>query len=77
MSDKPLAASPPTITNRPPSVPARPGSPEIAEYTPERIAEFLLSNAVSDRDYVWASAEVRRMGLDPEKIPHYRPAGVR
>lgn len=42
-------------------------------YTPERRAEFLLSNAVDGQDYRRAAAEVRRMGLDPEKIPHHKP----
>jgi len=42
-------------------------------YTPERKAEFLLTNAVSDADYRSAQVEVRRMGLDPSKIQHRRP----
>ncbi|MBI3465250.1 MAG: hypothetical protein HY000_19665 [Planctomycetes bacterium] len=45
-------------------------SPE--EYRPERKAEFLLSNAVSESDYQAAQDEVRRMGLDPATIAHYR-----
>jgi len=45
-------------------------------YTPERKAEFLLSNAVDAEDYRSAAQEVRRMGLDPDAIPHYRPKGV-
>jgi AbrB family looped-hinge helix DNA binding protein len=47
-----------------------PPSPE--EYTPERKAEFLLSNAVSESDYQAAQEAVRRIGLDPTTIPHYR-----
>ncbi len=43
-------------------------------YSPERKAEFLLSNAVDDADYQSALNEVREMGLDPAKIPHHRPA---
>lgn len=39
-------------------------------YTPERKAEFILNNAVTARDYTWAVKEVRKMGLDPKKIPH-------
>ena len=31
---------------------------------------FLLSNAVGAKDYVRAKEEVRKMGLDPRKIPH-------
>jgi AbrB family looped-hinge helix DNA binding protein len=42
-------------------------------YTPERRAEFLLSNSVDAEDYAAAVREVRRMGLDPKKIPHVKP----
>ena len=42
-------------------------------YTPERKAEFLLSNATDVDDYRRAQAEVRRMGLDPSRISHRRP----
>ena len=45
-------------------------------YTPERIAEFLLSNSVDAADYANSVEEVRRMGLDPEKIDHVKPAGA-
>ena len=42
-------------------------------YTPERKAEFLLTNAVNQEDYRRAEAEVRRMGLDASKIRHREP----
>ena len=42
-------------------------------YTPERKAEFLLSNAVDAKDYREAQAAVRRMGLDPAKVRHKKP----
>lgn len=42
-------------------------------YTPERKAEFLLNNAVTPEDYRRAVEEVRRVGLDPKKIPHEKP----
>jgi AbrB family looped-hinge helix DNA binding protein len=42
-------------------------------YTPERKAEFLLNSAVSPEDYTWAIKEVRKMGIDPETIPHEKP----
>ena len=45
----------------------------IEMYTPERRAEFLLSNAVDAKDYARAKKEVRKMGLDPNEIPHYKP----
>lgn len=43
-------------------------------YTPERRAEFLLWNAVDAKDYDAAVEEVRKLGIDPAKIPHCRPA---
>lgn len=43
-------------------------------YTPERKAQFLLSNAVDAADYAAAVEEVRAMGLDPNAIPHYKPS---
>lgn len=44
-------------------------------YTPERRAEFLLTNAVNDEDYREALEEVRAMGLNPDDIPHRQPSG--
>lgn len=45
----------------------------IERYTPERKAEFLLSTATSQRDYQRARKEVKKLGLDPDAIPHHRP----
>ena len=45
----------------------------IEIYTPERRAEFLLSNAVDAEDYQAAVAEVKKMGLEPASIPQRRP----
>lgn len=45
----------------------------VERYTPERKAEFLLSNALDAEDYRQARKEVRRLGLDPDSIPHQRP----
>ena len=45
-------------------------------YTSERKAEFLLNNAVTPKDYAWAIKEVRKMGLDPKKIPHEKPKSL-
>lgn len=42
-------------------------------YTPERKAEFLLSNAVDEKDYQAALEEVRKLGIDPANIPRHRP----
>ena len=46
----------------------------VERYTPQRTAEFLLSNAVDAADYRKARREVRKLGLDPDSIPHRRPA---
>ena len=45
----------------------------VERYTPERKAEFLLSNAIDDADYRKAKKDVRKMGIDPDTIPHRRP----
>ena len=46
----------------------------IERYTPERKAEFLLTNATTESDYEHARKEVEKLGLDPDAIPHRRPA---
>jgi AbrB family looped-hinge helix DNA binding protein len=45
----------------------------LERYCPERKAEFLLSNATSAQDYRRARKEVKKLGLDPDAIPHRRP----
>lgn len=45
----------------------------VERYTPERKAEFLLSNAVDAAEYREARKEVRKLGLDPDTIPHQPP----
>lgn len=45
----------------------------VEKYSTERIAEFLLSNAIDAADYATAVEEVKRMGLDPDSIPHKKP----
>ena len=46
----------------------------VERYSPERRAEFLLSTATTDADYRGARKAVRDLGLDPDSIPHERPA---
>lgn len=46
----------------------------IERYSAARRAEFLLNNAVDDAEYALIVEEVRAMGLDPDAIPHQRPA---
>ena len=43
-------------------------------YSDERTAEFLLSSAADVSDYQAARADVKAMGLDPDSIPHRKPA---
>lgn len=45
----------------------------VETYSPERVAEFLLTNAVDGKDYQEAVARVKAMGLDPDSIPHVKP----
>jgi AbrB family looped-hinge helix DNA binding protein len=42
-------------------------------YSRERQAEFLLNNAIGPDEYRRVLAEVRGMGLDPDRIVHERP----
>lgn len=45
----------------------------VERYSPERKAEFLLSTATTPKDYRRARGEVKKLGLDPDTIPHRRP----
>jgi AbrB family looped-hinge helix DNA binding protein len=45
----------------------------VEVYTPERKAEFILTNATNASDYKKAVAAVRKLGLDPRKIRHRKP----
>ena len=49
----------------------------VEEYTPERIAEFLLTNSINEAHYQRTRKEVVKMGLDPDKILHITPSGER
>jgi len=42
-------------------------------YSKERVAEFLLTNAADTPDYENAREEVRQMGLDSDSITHRKP----
>jgi AbrB family looped-hinge helix DNA binding protein len=46
-------------------------SPVDAEiYTPHRLAEFFLNNAMDREDYIEARKEVESMGINPDLIEH-------
>jgi len=46
----------------------------VERYSPERKAEFLLSNAIDEADYRKARKAVRKLGLNPDSVPHRRPS---
>ncbi len=46
----------------------------VERYSPERKAEFLLSTATTATDYQKARRAVRRLGVDPDSVPHRRPS---
>ena len=48
----------------------------IEIYTPDRRAEFLLSDAADAEDYARAREEVLKLGLEPDRVPHHKPAGA-
>jgi len=45
----------------------------VERYTPERKAEFMLSNATTAEDYREARKAVRKLGVNPDSIQHRRP----
>ncbi|HEX3358444.1 MAG TPA: hypothetical protein VHS31_15835 [Tepidisphaeraceae bacterium] len=51
--------------------------PPVETYTDSRIAQFLLNNSMDAQDYALACADVRKLGLDPAKIDHVKPPGVK
>lgn len=62
------------VEERPDGILIRPAVALPVEiYSPERKAEFLLSNAVDQTSYSEAREAVAALGLDPERIPHRRP----
>ncbi len=46
----------------------------VERYTQERQAEFLLNDAIDEASYTNARKLVQHMGLNPDRIPHERPA---
>jgi AbrB family looped-hinge helix DNA binding protein len=50
--------------------PASTASPGVEVYTPERLAEFFLNNAMDKEDYLEARKQVEAMGIDPDSIDH-------
>ncbi len=46
----------------------------VEHYTPRQLAQFLLENATDAQDYARARRDVRKLGLDPDRVPHDPPA---
>ncbi len=46
----------------------------VERYSAERKAEFLLSNTIDEADYRKARKAVRKLGVDPDSVPHRRPS---
>jgi len=53
--------------------PTRRASQRGETYTPRRLAQLLLENAVDAADYAAARREVRKLGLNPDDIRHTPP----
>jgi bifunctional DNA-binding transcriptional regulator/antitoxin component of YhaV-PrlF toxin-antitoxin module len=49
----------------------------IEIYTPERKAEFLLSNAIDEKDYQAVKENMRPLGVNPSRIKHFRPRRIK
>ena len=50
--------------------PAEISPANVEIYTPQRLAEFFLNNAMDREDYLEARKEVESMGIDPDGIEH-------
>lgn len=64
-----VEGSPLVVEARDQEIVIRAAAPAIEIYTPERKAEFLLSNAIDEADYQRARAEVVKLGFDPDLVP--------
>jgi hypothetical protein len=68
-----LSKSNSSRSNKRPSEPRRrpsSASPRPELYSPARVAEFLLNNSVTPKDYAAARREVTQLGIDPDTIEH-------
>jgi len=45
----------------------------VEVYSLERKATFILESWLKPEDYPKLRAQVRRMGIDPDEVPHTRP----
>ena len=52
--------------------PARVSPVDAEIYSPRRLAEFFLNNAMDKDDYLEARKKVESMGIDPYSIEHRR-----
>jgi bifunctional DNA-binding transcriptional regulator/antitoxin component of YhaV-PrlF toxin-antitoxin module len=62
------------VEERPMGVMLRPAAAYAVEMClPARIAAFLLNNTVDADDYRRVVKEVRRLGVEPDDVPHRKP----
>lgn len=50
-----------------------PGAATPERYSATRKAEFLLNNAATSTEYRTARQEVKKLGIDPDSVPHRPP----
>ncbi|HZB87682.1 MAG TPA: AbrB/MazE/SpoVT family DNA-binding domain-containing protein [Terracidiphilus sp.] len=65
--------SPMLVEERPDGILLRPATTtpvDVEIYTPERLAEFFLNNAMTKEGYLEAREDVKEMGIDPDSIDH-------
>jgi AbrB family looped-hinge helix DNA binding protein len=65
--------SPMLVEEREDGILMRPAAISLSDfeiYTPQRLAEFFLNNAMDREDYLEARKEVVSMGIDPDSIEH-------
>jgi AbrB family looped-hinge helix DNA binding protein len=48
--------------------PAKVSPVDVEIYSPRRLAEFFLNNAMDEEDYLQARKDVESMGIDPDTI---------
>ena len=47
-------------------------APQVEIYSPQRLAEFFLNNAMDREDYLDARQRVTALGIDPDSVEHLR-----
>ena len=69
-----MATTQPRKAAKPPKNTRVRAASTVERYTPRRLAQFLLENATDASDYARARRAVRKLGIDPDRVPHDPPA---